>query len=64
MQCKVGSGNRHLSTGVLLGNMEGEAHLLGSLWETSKRRIWKWCISLYGSSERETWQEGAFLKAT
>jgi len=31
MQCKVGSGNRHLSTGVLLGNMEGEAHLLGSL---------------------------------
>jgi len=29
MQCNVGSGNRHLSTGVLLGNLKGEAHLLG-----------------------------------
>jgi hypothetical protein len=52
-----------LSTRVLLENLEGEAHLLGSLRETSKTGIWEQSISLYGSSEWGTWQEG-FLKAT
>jgi hypothetical protein len=34
------------------------------LRETSKIGIWEHSISLYGSSEWGTWQEGSFLKAT
>jgi hypothetical protein len=36
------------------------AHYNWGLWETDERGLWKWSISLYRSSTRETQREGSF----
>ena len=53
-----------LETGISLhrgpvGELQGGL-LYRGLWETRKRRLWKRCVPLYGSSMRGTWRVGSF----
>jgi len=47
-----------LHTGATMGNLQG-----GSFYQEhseTEEQLWKWSISIYDSSVRDTWREGSF----
>ena len=49
-----------LFMGAQLGNLES-ARLLGTLRD-GRKGLWRWSVSLYGSSVKGTWREGSLTE--